>query len=52
MGAIPEKIKKLMLKINRSKPIDYEKLSNERNVVNCVNTLFSQGIDLPCECMN
>lgn len=52
MGAIPEKIKKLMLKVNKSKPIDYEALSKERSAKKCVSTLFSQGIDMPCECMN
>lgn len=51
MGYIPEKIKRLMLKVNRSKPIDYEKLSKERNTKTCISTLFSQGIEMPCECM-
>ncbi|MCZ4244961.1 phosphoadenosine phosphosulfate reductase [Pedobacter punctiformis] len=49
---IPEKIKKLMLKVNRSRPIDYEKLAKERNVKDAVCDLFSQNINIPCECMD
>jgi hypothetical protein len=52
MGPVPERIRKLMLKVNRSKPVDYEKLSKERSAKKCVSDLFSQGIDMPCECMN
>lgn len=51
MGQIPEKIKRLMLKVNRSKPVDYEKLSNERNAKTAVCDLFRQSIEMPCECM-
>jgi len=52
MGYIPDKIKRLMLKVNRSKPIDYETISKERNAKTCINDLFSQGIEMPCDCMN
>lgn len=52
IGEIPKRIQKLMLTINRSKPIDYEKLAKERNAKTCIVNLFSQNIDLPCDCMN
>lgn len=53
MGAIPYRIKKMMERINRSKPIDYEKLANLRiSAKDNVCDLFSQNIDTPCECMD
>lgn len=52
MGQVPNKIKKLMAKINRSKPINYEKVSRERNAQNAVCDLFKTNIEMPCDCMN
>lgn len=53
MGNVPDKIKRLMSKVNRSKPVDYEKLSKERlSPKENVCELFKQSIDMPCECMN
>lgn len=49
---IPEKIKKLMRKVNNSRPIDYEKLSKQRNAKEAVCDLFKQNIDMPCDCMD
>ena len=52
MGNVPDKIKRLMMKVNRSKPIDYEKLANERTTAKeSVCDLFKQSINMPCECM-
>ncbi len=53
MGNVPDRIKRLMSKVNKSKPIDYEKLANARiTAAESVCDLFSQGIDMPCDCMN
>ena len=49
---IPPKIKKLILKINRSKPIDYKKLAADRkNAKDIVCDLFTTRVEAPCECM-
>lgn len=52
MGNVPDKIKKLMKKVNRSRPVDYAQLSKERNIKKSVCDLFSQNINMPCDCMN
>lgn len=52
IGFIPQKIEKLMIKINRSKPLDYEKLSKQRSAKKCIGSLFSQNINTPCECQS
>lgn len=53
MGNIPDRIKRLMSKVNRSKPVDYEKLSKGRQAPkDAVCDLFKQSIDMPCDCMN
>jgi hypothetical protein len=50
---IPLKISKLMNKVNNSRPIDYEKLSRDRNnPTQQVCDLFKQNIEMPCDCMN
>lgn len=49
---IPIRIMKLMKKVNKSTPIDYEKLSKERNAKTAVCDLFKQNIEMPCECVN
>lgn len=50
---IPVKIQKLMNKVSNSRPIDYEKLSKERNnPTQQVCDLFKQNIEMPCDCMN
>lgn len=49
---IPKRIMKLMNKVNKSTPIDYERLSLERNAKNATCDLFRQSIDLPCECID
>lgn len=47
----PKKIKKLMRKVNRSKPDDYEMLSKKRkSTKDFICDLFKQSIELPCEC--
>lgn len=53
IGNVPDRIKRLMNKVNRSRPIDYEKLAKSRQTAQeIVCDLFNQGIDMPCDCMN
>src|SRR6185312_12941788 len=53
MGNVPERIKRLMKKVNKSKPVDYEKLSKDRRTANeVVCDLFKQNIEMPCGCVD
>ena len=53
MGYVPDRIRKLMSKVNNSRPIDYQKLSQQRiSAKDAVCDLFTQGIEMPCDCMN
>lgn len=51
MGNVPDRIKRLMGKVNRSKPIDYEKIYNARiSAKDNVCELFTTRQDAPCGC--
>ncbi len=53
MGNVPDRIKRLMNKVSKSRPVDYEKLSKGRQAPkDAVCDLFKQSIDMPCDCMN
>lgn len=48
---IDENTKKLIRKINNSKPKDFEKISINRSVKENINYLFRQSIEISCDCI-